>query len=163
MKRKRRIQHSGKLKSYMQWPIGMAILLILMALAVFAVNVRAGCVAAGFTAVYVLVLLVLQLRYRPHILREMIAFASQYAQIQKGMLKSFAIPYAVLDTDGRILWMNDAFCDVGEKTPDTGKISRFCFLRSMRKHFPAKKMRQVFRSFIMEVIIRHRCIRCPWK
>ena len=119
MNKKNKVKHSGKLKSYMQWPIILAAFLILMDISVFTVNVRAGVVVFCFTAAYFVLMLILLLRYRPFILREMIAFASQYAQIQKGMLKSFSIPYAVLDTDGKVLWMNDAFCDV------VGKDSRY--------------------------------------
>lgn len=119
MNKKKKVKHSGKLKSYMQWPIILAAFLILMDISVFAVNVKAGFLVFCFTVIYLILMMVLLLRYRPFILREMIAFASQYAQIQKGMLKGFAIPYAVLDTDGKILWMNDAFCDV------VGKDSRY--------------------------------------
>ena len=119
MNKKKRVKHSGKLKSYMQWPVVVALMLILLDILVFAVNVKAGFLVFCFTAAYCVLMFILMLRYRPFILREMIAFASQYAQIQKGMLKNFAIPYAVLDTDGKVLWMNDAFCDV------TGKDARY--------------------------------------
>lgn len=67
----------------------------------FAIDVKAGFLVFCFTAAYWVLMSVLMLRYRPFVLREMIAFASQYSQIQKGMLKNFSIPYAVLDTDGR--------------------------------------------------------------
>ena len=119
MNKKKKVRHSGKLKSYMQWPAVVAVLLVMLDILVFAIDVKAGFLVFCFTAVYWVLMSVLMLRYRPFVLREMIAFASQYSQIQKGMLKNFSIPYAVLDTDGRVLWMNDAFCDV------TGKDSRF--------------------------------------
>lgn len=119
MNKKKKVKHSGKLKSYMQWPIILAVFLVLMNFSVFLVSVKAGFVVSAFTMVYIVLMLSLLLRYRSFILREMIAFASQYAQIQKGMLKEFAIPYAVLDTDGKVLWMNDAFCDA------VGKDSRY--------------------------------------
>ena len=103
----------------MQWPAVVAVLLVMLDILVFAIDVKAGFLVFCFTAAYWVLMSVLMLRYRPFVLREMIAFASQYSQIQKGMLKNFSIPYAVLDTDGRVLWMNDAFCDV------TGKDSRY--------------------------------------
>ena len=119
MNKKKKVRHSGKLKSYMQWPAVVAVLLVMLDILVFAIDVKAGFLVFCFTAAYWVLMSVLMLRYRPFVLREMIAFASQYSQIQKGMLKNFSIPYAVLDTDGRVLWMNDAFCDV------TGKDSRY--------------------------------------
>ena len=119
MNKKKKVRHSGKLKSYMQWPAVVAVLLVMLDILVFAIDVKAGFLVFCFTAAYWVLMSVLMLRYRPFVLREMIAFASQYSQIQKGMLKNFSIPYAVLDTDGRVLWMNDAFCDV------TGKDSGY--------------------------------------
>lgn len=139
MKKKRKIQHSGKLKSYMQWPAIVAALLILMDVAVFAVNVRAGFVVAGFTVFYLILLVVLHFAYHPYILKNMISFASQYAQIQKGMLKGFVIPYALLDTDGKVLWMNDAFCDAVGKDAAYKKYITNLFPEIDAKALPRKK------------------------
>ncbi|MDO4557315.1 MAG: PAS domain-containing protein, partial [Lachnospiraceae bacterium] len=115
MNKKRKIKHSGKLQSYMQWPVILAVFLLAMNIIVYMTSAKAGLIVSVFLAVYIVLLLVLMLGYRPYIMKEMIAFASQYAQIQKQMLKHFSIPYAVLDSDGRIMWMNDAFCDVTGK------------------------------------------------
>lgn len=89
MNKKKKVRHSGKLKSYMQWPAVVAVLLVMLDILVFAIDVKAGFLVFCFTAVYWVLMSVLMLRYRPFVLREMIAFASQYSQIQKGMLKNF--------------------------------------------------------------------------
>ena len=46
---------------------------------------------------------------RPIILNELISFATQYGQVQKTLLRDMAIPYALLDETGRVIWCNDAF------------------------------------------------------
>ena len=84
MNKKKKVRHSGKLKSYMQWPAVVAVLLVMLDILVFAIDVKAGFLVFCFTAAYWVLMSVLMLRYRPFVLREMIAFASQYSQIRKG-------------------------------------------------------------------------------
>lgn len=110
--KKKKIQYSGKLKSYMRWPIIMVLLLMFMTAIVFMVNKKAGGVVSAFVVLYIVMVLVMWFHYKPNILNEMISFATQYGQIQKTILKEFAIPYALLDDEGRVIWMNDRFCEV---------------------------------------------------
>ena len=42
---------------------------------------------------------------------EIIEFAAEYGTVQKELLKNFQLPYAVLDENGRFLWMNDTFSE----------------------------------------------------
>ena len=65
----------------MQWPAVVAVLLVMLDILVFAIDVKAGFLVFCFTAAYWVLMSVLMLRYRPFVLREMIAFASQYSQI----------------------------------------------------------------------------------
>lgn len=46
---------------------------------------------------------------------EVINFATQYGTIQKKLLNEFEIPYALLDYNSKILWMNEAFSKITEK------------------------------------------------
>ena len=45
----------------------------------------------------------------------LISFATQYGQVQKKLLKELAIPYALLDEKGKVIWMNHAFSEVTER------------------------------------------------
>ncbi len=110
--KKKKIQYSGKLKSYMRWPVIMVLLLLFMTVMVFLVDKKAGFVIAAFAVVYVILVLAIWFHYKPNILNEMISFATQYGQIQKTILKEFEIPYALLDDEGRVIWMNNRFCEV---------------------------------------------------
>ena len=49
------------------------------------------------------------------ILNELISFATQYGQVQKSLMKNFIFPYALLDPDGKLLWVNEEFTAVTGK------------------------------------------------
>lgn len=116
---KEKIKLKGQLKSYLRWPLIMTVLLIIMNVMLYMVDVKAGAIATGFTAVYIVAAVLLYFHRRPSILNELISFATQYGQVQKNLMQSFALPYALLDADGKILWMNDEFLFL------TGKEKRY--------------------------------------
>lgn len=104
-----KIKIKGQLKLYMQWPVILALLLIVMDICVFRINRRAGAAVTAFLAVYLLIVVFLYHHSRAVIMNELISFATQYGQVQKSLLKEFIVPYALLDNKGKVLWMNDAF------------------------------------------------------
>lgn len=110
-----KIKIKGQLKLYMQWPVILAVLLILMDICVFRINRRAGAAASGFLAVYLLIVIFLYHHSRAIIMNELISFATQYGQVQRSLLKEFIVPYALLDSKGKLMWMNDAFSALCEK------------------------------------------------
>ncbi len=126
---KKKIKFSGKLKSYMQWPIMMAVFLVFMNIVVYCVSVRAGLVVSGFIAFYVLIAMTLLFHYKPSIMNEMIYFATQYGQVQKQLLEEFEIPYALLDTQGKLIWMNREFGKI------TGKDKKY--RKNIQNLFPS--------------------------
>ena len=102
-----KIKIKGQLKFYMQWPFILTILLVIMDILVFIVNAKAGTLVSVFVAVYILIVVFLYFHSRAVIMNELISFATQYGQVQKVLLKEFIVPYALLDNNGKILWMND--------------------------------------------------------
>ena len=114
-----KIKIKGYLKFYMQWPVILSILLIVMDALVFSVSVKAGTLVSIFLAAYILVVVFLYFHSKTMIMNELISFATQYGQVQKTLLNEFAVPYALLDYNGKILWMNEAFATL------TGKNKRY--------------------------------------
>ena len=110
-----KIRIKGQLKFYMQWPLILTILLVIMDILVFTVNRRAGALVSIFIAAYILIVVFLYFHSRAVIMNELISFATQYGQVQKTLLKEFIVPYALLDYNGKILWMNDAFATLSGK------------------------------------------------
>lgn len=114
VKMKRKIKVKGALKAYLQWPVMLSLLLIAMNLSIHLVDRQAGIIMTGFVIVYVLIALFLYFFKRPYIVGDLIRYAADYGQVQKQLLKEMALPYAVLDYDGRLLWGNNEFLDMIE-------------------------------------------------
>lgn len=118
---KPKVNYGGRLKIYLQWAWYMIILLALMNVLVYMINIKAGIVVSAFIIIYALSVVAIHRYYKPRILKEMTSFATQYAQVQKVILQEFVIPYAILDVDGNMLWMNEAFSKVVGKDPSYRK------------------------------------------
>lgn len=110
-----KIKIKGQLKFYMQWPFILTVLLVVMDVLVFTVNVKAGALVGIFLAAYILIVVFLYFHSRAVIMNELISFATQYGQVQKVLLKDFIVPYALLDYNGKLLWMNDSFAALSGK------------------------------------------------
>lgn len=112
---KQNLKLKGRLRNYLYLPLYLTILLLLLNIPVYFLNRKAGAVVTVFTVIYFMCVFLLSLRYKPALTREMINFATQYATVQKKLLDDFEVPYALLDTNGRILWTNKRFTEVTGK------------------------------------------------
>lgn len=76
-------------------------------------HVFCGCdgrnVVHAVFAVYVIAAAVLYYRQRPQVINELITFATEYGQVQKHLIQELALPYAVMDSQGKLLWVNKEF------------------------------------------------------
>ena len=67
---------------------------------------------AAFVIVYAVVVGILYYYNNSVIMADLIEFAAQYGIIQNTLLKELSIPYAILLSDGKIIWSNDQFQNV---------------------------------------------------
>lgn len=81
-------------------------------LVVGAISPKAGFAMSGFTLLYVVVALWLFLYRRKRLMGGLVEFSAEYAGIQKQLLSEMAMPYAIADAEGHLIWMNKAFADV---------------------------------------------------
>lgn len=65
-----------------------------------------------FTITYIVMSAWLRVYSRKRVLGGLVEFSAEYAWIQKQLLTEMALPYALADDDGRIVWMNQAFQDI---------------------------------------------------
>ena len=114
-----KLKFAGRMKRYMIWPILLSALLIAMNVAMYFIQVKAGIWFTFCVGVYVVIALSLYFRSRPRILNEMVTFAAEYGQVQKRLLQELEIPYAVMDQQGKLLWVNLVFTEL------TGKDKRY--------------------------------------
>lgn len=112
---KKKIKVKGALKVYLSWPILLSLLLICMNISIYVINKQAGTVMVGFVVIYMIISLVLFLVKRSTIMGELVRYAADYGQVQKQLLKEMALPYGILDNEGRLLWGNNEFIDLIEQ------------------------------------------------
>lgn len=113
--KKTNIKLKGKLRRYLNWPLYLTIVLILMDIAMYAQNIQMGAEFSGFIILYFIIVLVSGRRNRPLLINELVNFATQYGTVQKQLLNDFEIPYALLDYNSRFLWMNEKFTEITGK------------------------------------------------
>ena len=126
---KKNIKLKGNLKNYMYWPLMLTILLVLMNIPLYWVSKEAGAMVSLFIVIYFIVVVFAYNFNKPVLVNELINFATQYGTVQKKLINEFEIPYALLDYNGKILWVNEMFTEI------TGKDKRYH--KSITALFPA--------------------------
>ncbi len=116
---KEKIKLRGKFKTYMFWPLWLTALWVLMNLIIYIVDPRVGGIVSVFVILYAAITAVLYWQNRSILVNEMVSFATHYGQIQKKLLEKLSIPHALIDREGKILWMNEEFLYV------TGKEKKY--------------------------------------
>ena len=112
----------GKFRIYLQWPVMLSALWILVTVAVSALDLRAGILVSAATVIYLAVSLGLYFTRRRALLSGMLECALQYSETQVRQLDELLVPYAVVDENGRLVWMNQEFSRVleaGRNEPKT--------------------------------------------
>ncbi|MDY2938479.1 MAG: DHH family phosphoesterase [Fusicatenibacter sp.] len=112
---KSKMKLSGQLKKYMRWPFILSALMIVMNVFMYFVSFKAGMWFTLFVVIYILAASFLYYSKRPLVVNELITFATEYGQVQKHLIQELAIPYAVLDSQGKVLWVNEEFTKVTGK------------------------------------------------
>lgn len=133
---KNKIKLKGRLKSYTQTSLYLGFLLVLVNLLVYLLDVSAGLVVSGFTLVYFAVTIFMLLYNKPVITNELVSFATQYGQIQKVLLRELEVPYAMLDEEGHIIWMNASFEEVVHREKGYRKSITSLFPSITREKLP---------------------------
>ena len=108
----------SKMKYVILVPILLAILLLGFCIMFFGLESRETLVAAAVLGVYILVVIFAYVRLMPIVSATIVDYSLEQGKVQKELLHGLAVPYALLDTDGKILWANAMFyrtIEVSEK------------------------------------------------
>ena len=111
----KKVEAKGILKIIGAVPLIMTLVLLIPTVIIWAMDRRAGYVLLFSWAVCFIASLFIFLTSKRNIRRELINFASEYGQVQKGLLKGLAVPYALLDEDARFVWSNTGFSSIIHK------------------------------------------------
>lgn len=109
----------GRLRTYLYWPLLLTVLLVILNIFVYMDNFAAGKMFSGFVLIYFLVMLLSYIHNKPVLADELINFATQYGTVQKQLLNELEIPYALIDYNAKLLWVNEQFTEI------TGKDKRY--------------------------------------
>lgn len=112
----------GRLKRYFVWPLVLSLLLVLMNVWIYTFNIRCGIIVSAFIILFDLALLAVYMGQRLVVLQELIGFSEQYGLIQTHLLQELAVPCALLDEQGRLVWMNNLFSHVAGIEKNYNKV-----------------------------------------
>lgn len=129
---KQKLKVKGKLRNYLYTPFYLAIFFFLLNIGLYFWNRTAGMAVTGFLLLYCLGVVISYNSNKPALVKEMINFATQYATVQRRLLNEFEVPYALLDVNGRMLWVNKEFAEVTGKDKEYHK-SLFSIFPSISK------------------------------
>lgn len=124
--KEKKTRYKGTLRLYITWPLILTLLLLAGAFGIYFINARAGYAAFGVTFIYAVIALSVRFYNRRSIANDLVNFATSFGQVQKGLLKGLALPYALLDENGRFVWCNLAFqALIGKELPFGKSITTF--------------------------------------
>ncbi len=118
MDRTEKVKLNGQLRSYLRCPLALFALLVAVNIGVYFINANAGLMVSAGLVLYLIIALIFYYTKKKTVFSELITFAAQYGQVQRQLIMDLALPYAVLDDDGQVLWFNQAFAEL------TGKENR---------------------------------------
>lgn len=101
-----------KIKWYRQWAIIIALVWALMTIVGFLIDEKAGWVISAFLMAYIVVVLILYFHDKTLILTNLGDMGEKYGFLHNALLTDLAVPYAVMQADGKIIWANETFKEI---------------------------------------------------
>lgn len=116
-----KIKIKGQLRTNLKWPLYMGAFFAIVSVGLFTINTKAAVIVSLCTGFYLIIAFVMFFRSKVRLLQQLVVFAAEYGQVQKQLLHQLSIPYALLDDQGRILWLNERFSEILHKDKVYGK------------------------------------------
>ena len=110
-----KLKLKGHMKAFMRWPLILSVLLIVLNLLVYCISIKAGIVVSAGILIYIGIAVAVLRCHRPFIVNDLIAFANQYDTLEKRILEELALPYAIMDKNGKMIWSNKVFAELTGK------------------------------------------------
>ena len=165
-----KVKFKGPMKHFMRWPLYLSVLVVVLDLLVFIVSVKAGILVSVGTVIYIFIAVQLFRYHKPLIINDMIAFANQYDVVEKRMLEELALPYAIMDMEGRMIWSNRIFSEITGRdqfykknistvfpdiTPDRLPVAEDQEISEMSTHFGDRIYRVSMQRVTMGEVVGH--------
>lgn len=127
----------GGQKHFLRWPLYLTVIWAAVTAVIFYLDYRAGIIAAAGTVAYLVTAFLLYRRQKNDIVRDMVAFASCFLSCEQEQLDVLGVPYAVMETSGRLIWSNRAFQEVTGKKADYRRNIDTVFPEVTENRFPS--------------------------
>ncbi len=98
-----------RIEKFLQAPLKLLFILFILVAGLVVYDHKIGIIVGMVVVIYSIAVLVMYYSYKPMIMMELVGYAFEQGQIQRELLKELAVPYALIDIDGLILWHNDEF------------------------------------------------------
>jgi c-di-AMP phosphodiesterase-like protein len=108
----KKVQLQNQIERYLRLPFALLIPIVLFNVFVYIADVEKGVWYTILLVIYALIITFFYVHNKPQVMTTLISFAFEQGQVQKELLKDLAVPYALMDFDGKILWGNSLFYDV---------------------------------------------------
>ena len=98
----------GHASIYQKFPIYYSILFIPLVVYTWLKDKQMCIVTSSIFVLYVFITVTLYFVDKKRYIKELVEFATDYTQIQRRLIKGIELPYGLIDTDGKMLWYNNA-------------------------------------------------------
>ena len=99
----------GTLRSYLRWPLLLAVLLIIMNIQIYFVNLKAGIIMSIYVVVYLIIAVLLFYFKRSALLHDLVDYSMRFHVTVNKVAGDLELPIAILGPDGRCIWENRKF------------------------------------------------------
>ena len=110
------VKYRNRLRRYLRFPLYMLIIFLIGCIAVSFVDKRVAGIMTGFVALYGILCFAYYRVNLKSFKNTIIEYAIHYGTVQKELIKNFRLPYVLLDSTGRIMWMNEEFSTIVDKS-----------------------------------------------
>ena len=107
------LKFKGKMAIFFNWPFIITAILAVLNIGVYVYDVKSGLCVTFFVILNGIASVAMYVVNTPYFQREIVDFATQYSTVQKKLLNEFEVPYVLLDSVGKVMWINEKF---GEMT-----------------------------------------------
>ncbi len=119
-----KFKFKGKIITHLLFPILIGVAMMISGISFYFTDATYGIIIITASVVLIALCLVMYFVNKPLVMRDLVSFAMDYAQIQKELLHDLALPYGLCDPEGAILWSNKELKNiVGEDVIKSKKIS----------------------------------------
>lgn len=115
------VKYRNRLRRYLRFPLYMLIIFLIGCIILSFVDTKVAGVMLIFTLLYGMVCYVYYRANLKSFKNTIIEYAVHYGTVQKELIKNFRLPYVLLDSTGKIIWMNEEFCRLVDKTKTYNK------------------------------------------